>query len=333
MEQFLLDAPAARAEYQAKNRSRASVLKSEVRHVRGLGAQQIVEHKVAITRKRDGENLLYVEEQVTSAAGFTPVCEVMGRNSRYGFALTRPAPAAEWTVHRIDPAAPNLEVESRRGTKLTAAMGLGAPATYSVGLLGAPNSVRPWEEILRSPECKVLSAAAPAPDRFVLKFEYPFRLETTGGPQTLRITHTVRFNPSRWWRTEEFQKRYDLPGGNWVHEVLETEFDDGAELPYARRSVHHCTTYEAKGQKVVSYRGVVTTTEVTRPGRIAETEFSLSAFGFKEPEGAEVRTGTPRWVWWALGPAALLGCGLFVRRLVTRRADTPQLVPPAAPRA
>lgn len=332
VEQFLREAPAAHAAYQAESRSRASVLKSEVRQIRGLGAQQVVEHKHKVTRKRDGTNLLYVQEQVSSAPGFMPVCEVLGRNSRYGFALTKGSPADAWVVHRIDQIAPDLEVESRQGTKLSVVMGENAPFTHPIGPMNAPNSVRPWEAILRSPECKILRVDAPAADRFVLRFEHPFKLETTVGPQTLRITHTVRFNPARWWRTEEFRKTYDLPGGNSVQEVAEIEFDGAAQLPYARRSVHHRTAYDGK-QEILHYSAVESKTEITRPGRIPETEFSLSAFGFKEPEGAEVRPGTPRWVWWALVPAALFGLGLLVRRLVTRRAGLPVAMSPATPRS
>ena len=246
--------------------------------------------------------------------GFVPRAnsEVLARNSRYAFELTRPGGADEWRLRQYldapsaEPAAQSLSPERlRKNTSSTRSF-----ETSDTTLL---------TDLFVSPGFKATSCGPSPADPALIRVTFEHSPPTQPRRVPTRTAGWYDLNPAAGWSVREAEETIVTgKDGIAVRSHLVSDFDQATGAVFTRE-VRSETRLTRSGQ-LINHHSTAAKYRMWFDSGVPEREFSLTAYGLPEPPGVEFKRRTPTYVWLLLGAAGCIVLALVFRRLARRPA-------------
>ena len=245
---------------------------------------------------------------VDESYGSTLTSECSGSNSRYLFEMSKKPGAADWTLR---------EVKTRAAVKTDPQPP--QTSTYSeLAFLHVSFVDDPIDVFLRREGIKhqvvdgadrVVTFRGDIVVRNIMKFNYSGTLTLDLKRGYIKSMDYVRTDAS----------------GTVANGMKFTVIDKPGTPPILSKAVMTTTIKNPAGAVISELDGVVES-RLTYPTNIPEERFTLSAYGFPEPEGVAWERRTPAYVW-LLASAGLLAVLATVFTVLKRRASRPRANP------
>jgi hypothetical protein len=290
--------------------ARLSEIKGETVFAGGVGSK---EKKLAthFLTKRQGQFFVLQFDASGDAQGVP--CYCFARNSKYCFELKKMATDKDWLLSRVvHPLPPDFD-DSKQGLTPQHGYREGANAAFEVLLL--VDTIRGQiraSKLAELPKYRLSSASFDGPRGNILRasFEYELANPQTGRPGVAQsvMDFDTEFNylPTKLHQTLREGASvitYDLSreyrrGGNGLSGLKTTivqEARDGAAVAW---------TYNSQTEQQLS------------GGKLPETDFTLTAFGFPEPAGVKWEKPFPIYLWLLAGGVVCLATAVGFRKRV-----------------
>ncbi len=265
----------------------------------------LLERKVEI-KQRDGCALYLSQTLVSENKDLNG--SVKAINPRYEFELSRKHPNKEWSVTGIN--TKPSDSRSYKSPKANVEMWSNAPFTWETISLSLPDIVNDAGFTLKH-------AIVVARDGDELaKVEFNFRAPEEK-PRVPSITGWILFDPMRSWVMREYEVRLrygSLPENDATTLAATYKYQEGVDgFPILKRIVRRLK------RPAKSYEREDTYEFDLQEGDVAESEFTLSAFGFPDPKGMELPKPSRWYLWFIGGAVTSLALGLYLRSRLKRR--------------
>jgi hypothetical protein len=236
------------------------------------------------------------------------VVQLTGRNSKYGFTLTRESASGPWrytSSHLVATSPQRYQVEARRIAYLTRLplYLYDTEASYVPGMLGDPETRFEFTK-------RTITA-----NHIVLKFQRSNPRRISGFPlEGVIILHK---DPPYLIKSSEYIIEFYDERMNRIREVCKLNNTYDKSVPSRLRNMHRTFTALEHSQGELWKQEF--NLQLSDDAHLSEADFTLSHYGFPEPFGVEWPKPTPWFLYFSAGGFGLFFLGFFLWRVLAKR--------------
>lgn len=263
--------------------------------------------------KQNGTSVVTVNEFRGESKGKTRYFnEVIASNSKYAFKLNRKDPNRDWVLAGFDLNSEKILTQRPIPLRKLVLEEIGPQFLFTT-----PFSQVPLPELLKKPGFITKVTETDRDGRTFLRVE--FKHSEKIFKATYLTPGWMLLDPEHFWYPLEYELQYAEREGMFSSVRCVTEVTIGAEgLPIPNRFTHKHAVNKPRA-KLFVYREVVYDYDLREVPDLQDDEFTLSAFGLREPAGLPRQRAPRSYLWFAAAAVAALGLALTFRYLVRRR--------------